>query len=593
VTTIAASGIAYTLVIPPGALTTTVPITLTPILDMGSAPLVSSVLGAVQMEPSGLKFKFPATLRIEAGKALAAGQNLVGFSTANDGSGFQLNLARLDGASTLVNVSHFSTGGGAGATPAQLPPLAPLATIVPDADYAIARLAELTARNAGMVDIAAVFVRWYEDVVKPALNLADGSTNAGFQIDAIIAYQAWISTMDFIADRNSLELALATELRESAPIATRVFKAFINGNIDDCANPSLTVAASLRALSLASDVQNIAQSIGLAGAGSGLDRAAFLLRANNCLRPVLDPITLPTGLKIGTGKSLDARAQVIFNGLPNPEAAPFFFTVSAVGTSLGNSSGNSDATGRFTTVFTPTQTQMQFSVKACLVFQTGYPTSDICANQIVSGVVPVTDGIFRGTVTLEQHMQISSNTPEDPRDVWGTSSDTFRVSVSATVSIDPNNPQVVPSNKNATYSHIKTANLFLPSNCTNQISNTSQTGSSLLLLPQESMFSIRFTDPTNYQFGTGDVVGPTLTTGPITEKAFGACTFDTTTREINIVTSRHSYLLERMAGTGTVVTNSDGSKTISGTSTKNTTVEVSPGVTQTISYTMTWNLTAF
>ncbi len=596
VTATATSGITYTLVIPAGALTADVAITLTPITDMGSAPLAQSVLGAVQMEPSGLKFKFPATLRIAGAQPLAAGQNLVGFSTANDGSGFQLNLARVEGGNTLVNVTHFSTGGAAGATPAQLLPLVPLAPTLVNADDAIAQLAELTARNAGLVQIVDVFRQWYVEIVKPALTQADGSTDIAFLIDAISAYKEWISTMDYIADRNSLELALAAELGESAPIAKRVFTGFISSNLDTCASGSIAMQLRLASLSLASTVQGIAESIGLAAAGSGLDRATFLLRANNCLRPVLDPIVLPTPLKIGTGKSLDARALVVVNGQPSPEAAPFFFTVSAVGASLGHGSGNSDAGGRFTTVFTPTQTQMQFSVKACLVFQTGQPTSDICANQVVSGVVPVTDGIFRGTVTLEQHMQSSFNTPEDPRNVWGTSSDTFRVLVSATVSIDPNRLviQVAPSNKNASYSHINTGNLFLPSQCTNQIFNISQTGSSQSLLPQESMFLFRFTDPTNYQFGTDNIVGPTLTTGPVTEKAFGACTFDTTTRQVNLATARHSYLLERMDGAGTVVTNSaDGSKTISGTSSKTETVEVAPGVTQTISYTMTWNFTAF
>ncbi len=594
ITAIASSGIAYTLIIPPGALTGDVTITLTPILDMGSAPLAQSVLGAVQMEPSGLKFQVPATLHISAAPALLADQKLVGFSTANDGGGFRLNLARLDGNSTLVNITHFSTGGAAGATPAQLVPLAPLAPTLVNADDAIAQLAELTARDAGMVQIVDVFRQWYVEIVKPALAAADGSTDVVFSVDAIIAYRTWISTMDYVADRNTLELALAAELAESASIAKRVFTAFINSNLDNCVRPAITMEARLASLSFASTLQGIAQSIGLAGAGSGLDRATFLLRANNCLRPVLDPITLPMGLKIGTGKSLDAWAQVIVSGQPNPEAAPFFFTVNATGASLGHSNGNSDADGRFTTVFTPSQTQMQFNVKACLVFQTGQPASDICANQIVSGVVLPVDGIFRGNVTFEQHMQISVNTPEDPRQVWGTSSDTFRVSVSATVSIDPNKLQiqVVPSNKSASFSHIKSANQFIPSNCTHQIANTSQTGSSQFLLPQESMFFFRFTDPTNYQFGTDNIIGPTLTTGPITEEGFGPCTFGPTTRQVNIVTARRSYLLERIEGVGSVVTNSDGTKTISGAITKNETVELSPGVTQTVSYTLTWNFTA-
>lgn len=227
----------------------------------------------------------------------------------------------VDGNATFVNIMHFSTGGAAGATPAQMLPLAPLAPTLVNAEDAVAQLAELTARDAGLVQIVDVFRQWYIEIVKPALEAADGSTDVVFSVEAISAYKAWISTMDFIADRNSLELALAAELGDSAPIARRIFTAFISSNLDSCASAAITMEARLASLSLASTVQNIAQSVGLAGAGSGLDRVTFLLRANNCLRPVLDAITLPTGLKIGTGKSLDARAQVVVAGQPNPQAA--------------------------------------------------------------------------------------------------------------------------------------------------------------------------------------------------------------------------------------------------------------------------------
>ncbi len=395
------SGITYTLEIPAGALTGDVAITLTPILDMGGAPLATSVLGAVQMEPSGLKFQIPATLKISVVPSLAAGQNLTGFSTANDGSGFRFNLVRIEGPNTLVNVSHFSTGGAATPTPAQMPPLAPLAPTLANADDAIAQLAELTARNAGLVQIVDVFRQWYVEIVKPALVQADGSTDVVFSVNAISAYKEWIGTMAYIADQNSLALALAGELGESATMATRVFKAFVTRSLDDCANTSFSVESRLASVSLASTVQGIAQSVGLGVAGSGLDRAGFLLSVNNCLRPVLDPIRLPSGLAIGTGKSLDARALLIFSGQPNPVGSAFRFTVTATGATLSSGSGNSDATGRYTTVFTPRLTSMQFTVKACLVFPSGTPT-DICVQQDVSGTVGPLVNTFSGTISFQQ-----------------------------------------------------------------------------------------------------------------------------------------------------------------------------------------------
>ena len=128
---------------------------------------------------------------------------------------------------------------------------------------------------------------------------------------------------------------------------------------------------------LASTIQGIAQSAGLVD--TGLDRASFLVQVNRCLRVVLDPITLPSPLNIGTSKSLDARAQAVFSGTPNPQSVPFSFTVTATGASVQNPEGFSDAEGRYTTVFTPSASAPRFTVKACLA-----DVADICVSQDVA-----------------------------------------------------------------------------------------------------------------------------------------------------------------------------------------------------------------
>ena len=400
VSTTAADGTAYTLQIPAGALATPVEIRLTPITDMGSAPLAANVRGAVLMEPSGLRFRIPATLRITGAAAVPAGKKLIGFSTANDGSRFRLNLARQEGAAALVHVTHFSTGGTAAAAPAELPPLVPLAPRLADADDAVARLAELAARDAGLVQIVDVFRQWFVEIVRPALTQADGSTDPAFQLDAMLAYKEWISAMDFVADRASLELALADELRQAAPAATRVFRAAIAGNLADCASSALTTTARLASVSLASTMQGVAQSVGLAGLGTGLDRVAFLAQVNGCVRVVIDPITLPVPLSIGSGRSLDARAQIVFANEPSPLGGPFGFTVSATGATVANPSGLSDAAGRFTTVFVPSATAVSLVVQACLVLDTAAAVAgDICASQTVRGGSAQT---YSGVVSFQQ-----------------------------------------------------------------------------------------------------------------------------------------------------------------------------------------------
>lgn len=91
-------------------------------------------------------------------------------------------------------------------------------------------------------------------------------------------------------------------------------------------------------------------------------------------------------MRLGNAKSLDTRAQVVFEGKPNPVGAPFIFTVQGVGATLARPTGRSDAAGRYTTVFTPTADPMEFTVRACLVFDLlGIDTaSEFCVSQRVS-----------------------------------------------------------------------------------------------------------------------------------------------------------------------------------------------------------------
>lgn len=404
------NGVTYTLDVPVGALDQAVEIRLTPISDMGDAPLADNTFGAVQFEPSGLRFSHPATLRISALPTLAGGRRLVGFTSNNDGGAFRLDLARVDGESTLVNVSHFSAGGAAEATVDELPPIADLTPDLRGADDAIAQLAALTARNAGLVDIVGVFRQWYIEIVHPALEKADGVTDIALQTDAIAQYQSWIATMDYIDDRDSLNIALADKLNEAAPIATRIFMALIDRELANCGDLSSDVQTRLTALARASNAQNMARRVGLDSAGSGLDRAAFLLRVKECVQVMLDPISLPSPLSIGTDFSLDAQAKIIFNGSPTPDGAPFAFRVDTTGATVQTPEGFSDGEGRFTTVFRPAEDTVILSVRACLVLDDGTSdgvTSDLCAVQGTVEVLPP-DIVFEGDVRLDSQERIDA-----------------------------------------------------------------------------------------------------------------------------------------------------------------------------------------
>jgi hypothetical protein len=599
VTVTASNGVTYSLIVPPEALKETVSITLTPISSMGNAPLSAGVTAAVQMEPSGLSFKRSATLRIGIASSVTVGKRLFGFSTANDGTKFRLNRPVVKNGSTELKINHFSDAGVGNATEAeiaQLPALEPLA--IRTANDFNDVINDNATRQATDQEIAALFEAWFNEIVKPLVLDAETSSDLSKIIDADLAFEKWFDARVNIAASSegkiNVEPFLTDEDAIARPIVAKLLLFELNQRIESCKTEPV-IADKFTALYLVGLVQNLALKFQMDTAALKLDAANISSKINDCVRVVIDPIKPFTQVVVGTDKSLDARAQVVFAGTPDPQGAGFEFKVSSSGATVKQASGFSSSDGRYTTVFTPNNKVFVLSIQACLVLPSEIEASNLCATQQVRSVV--SDGIFRGTVTIEFHSTTTGTAPA----VNGTSSDVTDVSVSASVSVDPSKLeiQVVSLNKNANYSHVKTGNVIIASSCTHQVFNTSEKGSSLFLLPQESMFSIQFTD-TTYTFSTDNPVGATATTGTITEqmvltdRCIDVPPNDPISRQVKIATPRQSYLPERILGTGTVMTNaSDGSKTISGTSTKNETLTPIPGVSQTTNYTMTWNLTAF
>src|SRR5262245_7018422 len=88
----AADGTRFELTVPADALDFTETITMTPVLRAESLPLSGGLVGAVDLEPAGLTFYQPATLKITPA-ALAPGFKTIGF--AYNGTGEQFHLRPL------------------------------------------------------------------------------------------------------------------------------------------------------------------------------------------------------------------------------------------------------------------------------------------------------------------------------------------------------------------------------------------------------------------------------------------------------------------------------------------------------------------
>ncbi len=407
VTATALNGTVYTLTVPFGALTSDVDITLTPISDMGDAPLASGLLGAVQMEPSGLVFARQATLSMTGLPPASAGKRMVGFGSNNEGGGFRLNLALTQGAAVTLQISHFSTGGASEATEAQINaiPLAPLNPTDP-MDILEDQLMRVVPVNGGELDYAKAFRSWYDVYLRPRLDDAGASQDSTQWEKAVDLFHSYFLYRQRIAVLGEFSLgfnnAFATEDAHARPLVAKLLNALIDREIASCKQ----AGSSGFALDVADYWQIRAAFFQLDTAGSGLERSSFLLKVNQCLRIVLDPITLPADLTVGTNKSLEARASVVFAHLPNPQAAHFEFTVTPVQGVSGIRKGFADGAGRFTTTFKPTSLPVEMLVKACLVLDQLGPTvgSDICTSQTVTYyVVPPGYTIFSGTIVRQAH----------------------------------------------------------------------------------------------------------------------------------------------------------------------------------------------
>jgi hypothetical protein len=113
-TTVGSDGSHFTLTIPPKALDGDTTIIMTPVSTIDGLPMSGGLVAAVHLEPEGLRFNTPVTLRIEPARQVPVEQQ-VGFGYLGDGA--DLHLYPLDkGRAFTLRLLHFSGGGVAAGT---------------------------------------------------------------------------------------------------------------------------------------------------------------------------------------------------------------------------------------------------------------------------------------------------------------------------------------------------------------------------------------------------------------------------------------------------------------------------------------------
>jgi hypothetical protein len=604
VSTTASNGVTYTLIVPPEALKDTVSITLTPISSMGNTPLSAGVTAAVQMEPSGLSFKRSAKLRIGAVSSVAVGKRLIGFSTANDGTKFRFNTPTAQAGLLELSINHFSDAGVGNATDAEIagiPPIEPLADQTSDdfndaVNYAV-------AIHLSDQEIATNFKEWFIKIVKPLLLDAENSGDLSKGIDAEFAFEKWFDARVNIAASSegkiNVEPFLTDEDAIAHPIVAKLLVFELNQRIENCKTSSV-IADKFAELYLVGLVQSLALKFSMNTAALKLDTASVSSKVNDCVRVVIDPIKPFTQVVVGSGKSLDARAQVVFVGIPDPVGAGFEFTVTPSGATLKQAIGFSSSDGRYTTVFTPTNKLFVLSVKACLVLPGETEASSLCATQDARSVI--SDGIFRGTISFTGSFEFasSSNTPT----AKSTVSEKTNLFFEASVELNPSNGNTNRiTSKNATFNFVEARDTTdqIPTGLDCLISrriqkNATAVGTSQTVeIGEQVALSV---NGTAYTLELRKILGGQTYKGIDTNTLVllkATCDLDpntTTPFEINNVAVPYlPNFFEKPKGTGNIISNPDGSRSMTGSVTTNGTDPAGTGFTR--NYTMTWNLTAF
>lgn len=379
VTAVAADGRRYTLSVPPGALAAATEITATPIVSMGSAPLAAGLKGAVRFGPSGQRFALPATLRIDGASATTtAGSRLVGFNRSEDGQVMRLIRPDTRGGALDLPVFHFSDLGVVEATEAAVANVPP----APPSQIFFERMHDILARESivTVADAHAVLTRIFDQIVKPALDAGTASTDTRAREQGVLAYDAWLRAFAYIdvaLNPATLSEALARALTSARPQAAGLIKVQFESNIDFCISNPQNVG-----FEFAMGLRQQAHQLDLAAVEFGLAPADTLRRVNDCVRLVIDPVNFPASVTVGTPRSLDAKASLIFASAPQQLAGePVEFTVTSDNATVASRTGLSDQQGRYTVVVTPRVEAPVFTLKACYLLDPqfhGGGTTDLC-----------------------------------------------------------------------------------------------------------------------------------------------------------------------------------------------------------------------
>ncbi len=272
----ASSGVGYQLTVPAGAVDSATRITLSPVTGFGPLRLSGGLAGAVDLQPSGLRFRRPATLTIRNAAATPGNLRLAGFSWVGNGDSVRLQPAQRVGSDVEILITHFSGAGAGFGTVLELATLPP----PPNSsalDSAFIALAGLTL-PADRAAIEAALRKW-----QLAILARLGAVLSDVQArDAVLEAEAWLLTLASYPGPEGAQLRVALAI-ERGTVRSLMAAALRNGiafaNQQCLQQKSLVAARNVVVLHLTAQLDSLDVP------GSGLTRLE--VKTGLCVQPVV------------------------------------------------------------------------------------------------------------------------------------------------------------------------------------------------------------------------------------------------------------------------------------------------------------------
>jgi hypothetical protein len=417
----AADGTQYRLEIPAGALHASARITMTPVTRIDNLQLSGGLVGAVDLQPSGLQLARSGLLRITSTAKGAAGTTLTGFSIAEAGAKTSRERAIAKPTEVLVQIDHFSTPGAGFGTTQDLATLsAPPDLTAAEFDVA-ARTWAVLSQPLGHTaeELRSAYLEMFDGVVMPMLQRAATDTEL---IAAVREFELYNLELPILSqsDAELDMLTAALEPIEQSQLIPRdtAWRDAVGPKFAQAIAANNAVCAQQKSLGALGNVLFLQQRVPLSEtrlAANGIDRATVL--RNLCAQLVVTARSLVQPLQIDQPHDLDLTFGLKFGTDPAVQAVPVQVSFQGDGVRFGKPSpANSNSLGEFTVAVTAEVANAPVSVVllGCLVLE-GVGVTDVCDDEQFErsslDIQGQYKGTFRSTITTASGQVVPVNVP--------------------------------------------------------------------------------------------------------------------------------------------------------------------------------------